>query len=191
MAAGTGTVYSYVVHRHPPVPGKQLPLVIALVELTEGPRLMAELTGIDPGDVRIGMPVRATFLRVDDGLVLPAWRPTSPARCLSWRLPVTPTVVVSTAIATRDFYPVHHDRDFAVRSGSRDIFLNILTSTGLVARYVTDWAGPEAAVRWRLDPPRRSVLRRRHAGLHRSGSQRGGRRAGHRGNGQLQYSART
>lgn len=147
VAAGTGTVYSYVVHRHPPVPGKQLPLVIALVELTEGPRLMADLTGIDPGDVRIGMPVRATFLRVDNGLVLPAWRPDQPGALPEWRLPVTATVVVSTAIATRDFYPVHHDRDFAVRSGSRDIFLNILTSTGFVARYVTDWAGPEAAVR--------------------------------------------
>jgi acyl dehydratase len=54
---------------------------------------------------------------------------------------------VSTAVATRDFYPVHHDRDFAVRTGSKDIFLNILTTTGLVQRYVTDWAGPEAIVR--------------------------------------------
>jgi uncharacterized OB-fold protein len=147
VAAGTGTVYSYVVHRHPPVPGKQLPIVIALVELTEGPRLMAELTGIEPEQVRIGMPVRATFLRVDGDLVLPAWRPDEPGTLPEWRLPVTPTVVVSTAIATRDFYPVHHDRDFAERSGSKDIFLNILTTTGLVERYVTDWAGPQAAVR--------------------------------------------
>jgi len=54
---------------------------------------------------------------------------------------------VSTAIATRDFYPVHHDRDLAVQRGSEDIFLNILTTTGLVQRYVTDWAGPEAIVR--------------------------------------------
>ncbi|HEY2312979.1 MAG TPA: acyl dehydratase, partial [Streptosporangiaceae bacterium] len=45
------------------------------------------------------------------------------------------------------FYPVHHDHDMAVRSGSKDIFLNILTTTGLVQRYVTDWAGPEAIVR--------------------------------------------
>jgi hypothetical protein len=55
--------------------------------------------------------------------------------------------VVATAIATRDFYPVHHDHDMAVRSGSKDIFLNILTTTGLVQRYVTDWAGPDAVVR--------------------------------------------
>lgn len=60
---------------------------------------------------------------------------------------VTPTFVVSTALATRDFQDVHHDRDAAVARGSRDIFLNILTDTGLVQRLVTDWAGPEALVR--------------------------------------------
>jgi hypothetical protein len=65
----------------------------------------------------------------------------------TWVLPVTPTLVVSTAVATRDFQDVHHDRDLAVERGSRDIFLNILTSTGLVQRYVTDWAGPRALVR--------------------------------------------
>ena len=150
VAAGTGSVYSYVVHRHPPVPGKQLPMVIALVELTEGVRLMGELTGTDPDDVHIGMPVRASFIRVDDELVLPGWR--ADERAVPGALPelvldVTPTLVVATAIATRDFYPVHHDRDFAVRGGSKDIFLNILTTTGLVQRYVTDWAGPEAMVR--------------------------------------------
>ena len=150
VAAGTGTVYSYVVHRHPPVPGKRLPIVVALVELTEGVRMMAELTGTDPDNVHIGMPVRASFIQVDDELVLPAWRPDE--RALPGALPelvidVTPTLVVATAIATRDFYPVHHDRDFAVRGGSKDIFLNILTTTGLVQRYVTDWAGPEAIVR--------------------------------------------
>jgi hypothetical protein len=59
----------------------------------------------------------------------------------------TPTFVVSTALATRDFQDVHHDRDAAVQRGSKDIFLNILTDTGLVQRFVTDWAGPEAFVR--------------------------------------------
>jgi hypothetical protein len=63
-----------------------------------------------------------------------------------WRLEVTPTLIVSAAIATRDFQDVHHDRDSAVRRGGKDIFLNILTTTGLVQRYVTDWAGPEAVV---------------------------------------------
>jgi hypothetical protein len=65
----------------------------------------------------------------------------------TWVLPVTPTMIVSTAIATRDFQDVHHDRDLAVERGSKDIFVNILTSTGLVQRYVTDWAGPRALVR--------------------------------------------
>jgi hypothetical protein len=63
------------------------------------------------------------------------------------RLDITPTFVVSTALATRDFQDVHHDRDSAVGRGSKDIFLNILTDTGLVQRYVTDWAGPAAHVR--------------------------------------------
>ncbi len=150
VAAGTGTVYSYVVHRHPPVPGKQLPIIVALVELAEGVRVMAELTGIDPGKVDIGLPVRTSFIRVDDDLVLPGWRPderAAPGALPELAIDVTPTVVVSTAIATRDFYPVHHDRDLAAQRGSEDIFLNILTTTGLVQRYVTDWAGPEALVR--------------------------------------------
>ena len=60
---------------------------------------------------------------------------------------VTPTFVVASAIATRDFQDVHHDRDKAVARGSQDIFINILTTTGLVQRYVTDWAGPDALVR--------------------------------------------
>jgi acyl dehydratase len=62
-------------------------------------------------------------------------------------LDVTPTLVISAAIATRDFQDVHHDRDQARARGSQDIFLNILTTTGLVQRYVTDWAGPQALVR--------------------------------------------
>ncbi|MCF8588513.1 MaoC family dehydratase [Gordonia sp. HY285] len=58
----------------------------------------------------------------------------------------TPTFVVSTAIATRDFQDVHHDRDLAHQKGSKDIFVNILTDTGLVERFVTDWAGPTARI---------------------------------------------
>jgi uncharacterized protein len=150
VAAGTGTVYSYVVHHHPPVPGKRLPMVIALVELTEGVRVMAELVGIEPERVEVGMPVRTAFLRIDDDLVLPGWRPDergAPGALPELAIDVTPTVVVATAIATRDFYPVHHDHSMAVRGGGKDIFLNILTTTGLVQRYVTDWAGPDAVVR--------------------------------------------
>lgn len=59
----------------------------------------------------------------------------------------TTTFVVSAAIATRDYEDLHHDRDAAVARGSRDIIVNILTDTGLVQRFVTDWAGPDALVR--------------------------------------------
>ncbi len=59
----------------------------------------------------------------------------------------TPTFVVSTALATRDFQDVHHDRDLAQQRGSKDIFVNILTDTGLVQRFVTDWAGPRAVIK--------------------------------------------
>jgi hypothetical protein len=65
----------------------------------------------------------------------------------AWELPLTPTLIVSTAIATRDFQDVHHDRDLAQAAGSKDIFMNILTSTGLVERFVTDWAGPQTDVK--------------------------------------------
>ncbi|MCX6504559.1 MAG: MaoC/PaaZ C-terminal domain-containing protein [Actinobacteria bacterium] len=62
-------------------------------------------------------------------------------------LEVTPTVVVAGAIASRDFMPVHHDRNYAIEQGAPNIFMNILTTNGYVSRYITDWAGPEAMVR--------------------------------------------
>lgn len=68
-------------------------------------------------------------------------------RIPEWSVPITPTLIISTAIATRDFQDVHHDRDLAQSHGSKDIFMNILTSTGLVERYVTDWAGDGTDVR--------------------------------------------
>ena len=64
-----------------------------------------------------------------------------------WSLPLTPTTIVSTAIATRDWQDVHHDRDVAQAAGSKDIFMNILTTNGLVERYVVDWAGPDTELR--------------------------------------------
>jgi acyl dehydratase len=59
-------------------------------------------------------------------------------------LAITPTLIVAGAIASRDYQEVHHDRDLAVKRGSRDIFMNILTTNGIVGRFVTDWAGPDA-----------------------------------------------
>ena len=144
VAAGTGEVFSYVVHHHPPVPGKRLPMVVALVRLPEGVRMLGEMPGVRPDQVRIGMPVRVTFVPAGD-MTLPAWRPAEgalPDRVID----VTPTFVIASALATRDFQDVHHDRDLAVQRGARDIFINILTTTGLVQRYVSAWA-PDAAIR--------------------------------------------
>jgi uncharacterized protein len=184
VAAGRGTVFSYVVHHHPKVPGKQLPFVVALVELDEGVRMLGELIDVDPAAVSIGMPVEIALTRIDDELTLPFWSPVSrgrppgderlreeqrqpraagalgsqdpPERSERWRpdpmlpaldIQVSPTFVVSTALATRDFQDVHHDRDKALARGSKDIFVNILTDTGLVQRYVSDWAGPGARIK--------------------------------------------
>ncbi len=74
VAEGVGEVYSFVVHHHPPMPGKRLPFVVALVELAEGVRLLAELIDVDPAEVRVGLPVRVDFQRVDSDLTLPVWR---------------------------------------------------------------------------------------------------------------------
>ena len=208
VAAGTGEVYSYVVHHHPPVPGKQLPIVVALVQLPEGVRMVGELLGVRPDQVRVGLPVEVAFVRVDAELTLPAWREAGPrpsangsadraaghqpaghhpaghqpagqrptehepaeqqsadqrpsdahppaagsgtttdAMLPELVIDVSTTFVVASAIATRDFQDVHHDRDRAVAGGSKDIFLNILTTTGLVERFVSGWAGPEAVFR--------------------------------------------
>ena len=61
-------------------------------------------------------------------------------------VPLTRTLIVSTALASRDYQDVHHDGQLAVERGSKDIFMNILSTNGLVGRYVTDWAGPGAVL---------------------------------------------
>jgi acyl dehydratase len=84
-------------------------------------------------------PVRNKTLRLEDvkvGDTLP-----------ELSVPLTRTVIVSTAIATRDYQDVHHDPTLAVERGSKDIFMNILSTNGFVGRYVTDWAGPAAVIR--------------------------------------------
>jgi hypothetical protein len=71
-------------------------------------------------------------------------------------IPLTRTLIVSTAIASRDYQDVHHDSVLAVQRGSKDIFMNILSTNGLVGRYVTDWSGPAAVltdVKIRLGAP--------------------------------------
>jgi acyl dehydratase len=60
---------------------------------------------------------------------------------------VTATVIVAGAIATRDFMPVHHDRDYANQQGAPDVFMNIMSTNGHCSRFLTDWAGPDAMVK--------------------------------------------
>jgi uncharacterized protein len=74
VASGRGTVFSYVVHRHPPVPGRELPILLAVVDLEEGVRMVGELVDTEPEKVEIGMPVVVDFRRIDDDLTLPVWR---------------------------------------------------------------------------------------------------------------------
>jgi uncharacterized OB-fold protein/acyl dehydratase len=73
VASGTGTVFSFVVHHAPKVPGRTLPFVIALVELEEGVRMLGELRNVDPASVEIGMPVRAMYIDFPANDVGPAW----------------------------------------------------------------------------------------------------------------------
>ncbi len=61
-------------------------------------------------------------------------------------LAITRTLIVAGAIASRDYQDVHHDPELARARGSEDIFMNILTTNGLVGRYLTDWAGPGAVL---------------------------------------------
>ncbi|MET8705505.1 hotdog family protein [Streptomyces californicus] len=62
-------------------------------------------------------------------------------------IPVTRTLIVAGAIASRDYQDVHHDAASAREKGSPDIFMNILTTNGLVGRYITDHFGPTAVLR--------------------------------------------
>lgn len=62
-------------------------------------------------------------------------------------IPLTHTIVTCTAIASMDFMPVHHDKDYALAQFAPDIFLNILSSNGFVSKFLTDWAGPNAWVK--------------------------------------------
>jgi 3-oxo-4,17-pregnadiene-20-carboxyl-CoA hydratase beta subunit len=62
-------------------------------------------------------------------------------------VPLTRTLIVATAIASRDYQDVHHDPTLAVERGSPDIFMNILSTNWFVGRFITDWAGPDATIK--------------------------------------------
>jgi acyl dehydratase len=90
-----------------------------------------------------GRPRRSSEIAVGDELPL-------------FELPVTTTVIVAGAIASRDFMPAHHDPAFARAQGAPDVFMNILTTNGYVARFVTDWSGHQAmlkSIKIRLGAP--------------------------------------
>jgi len=80
-------------------------------------------------------PTTLTFDDVSVGDALPALE-----------IPLTRTLIISTAIASRDYQDVHHDPVLANQRGSKDIFMNILSTNGIVGRYVTDWSGPGAVL---------------------------------------------
>lgn len=73
VSTGTGTVFSFVVHHAPKVPGRTLPFVIALVELDEGVRMLGELRNVEPEQVEIGMPVRTVYIDFPAGASGPEW----------------------------------------------------------------------------------------------------------------------
>ena len=74
-SSGRGTLYSFVVVHYPQVPAFEYPLPIGLVELEEGTRVVANLQGVEPADVKVGMPVRAEFVDCDEELSLPVFVP--------------------------------------------------------------------------------------------------------------------
>ncbi len=74
-AKGGGTVYSYTVLHHPKFPGYDYPLVCAVIELDEGTRIVSNVVGCDPADVKIGMRVRLSMDKIDDAMTLPMFRP--------------------------------------------------------------------------------------------------------------------
>ncbi len=63
------------------------------------------------------------------------------------KIDITTGLIVSTALATRDYEPVHHDKAVAQSTGLPDVFMNILTSQSFMTRFATDWSGPEAVVK--------------------------------------------
>ncbi len=162
VSSGRGRIYSHVEPVHPHFASFEPPYVVGLVELEEGTRLITNIVDLEPDQVEIGMPVELVVERRNSGRNLPFFRPVRPERRISTRrldevqvgdvlgpcpVPITATLIVASAIASRDYQDVHHDRELAVLRGSPDIFMNILSTSGLCARYVTDWAGPEALIR--------------------------------------------
>ncbi|MEV5509080.1 OB-fold domain-containing protein [Streptomyces orinoci] len=147
-SAGTGTVHSYVVMHHPPFPAFDPPYAVGLIELAEGVRMISNVVGVEPGRITVGMPVRLEFLSAGEGQLLPVFRAVEPGRRMlpPMTVPITRTLIVAGALASRDFQDVHHDPEAARAKGAPDIFMNILTTNGLVGRYIGENFGPRAVI---------------------------------------------
>ncbi len=138
LHGGMGADISYPIHRYF-LWGKQIELLLG------GPSAQLARLGADIAEQAFGArrdgavndaglgPSGPTFAEVAVGDELP-----------TLTLPITRTLIVSGAIASRDYQDVHHDSVLARERGSKDIFMNILTTNGLVGRYVTDWSGPRS-----------------------------------------------
>jgi uncharacterized OB-fold protein len=74
VSEGRGTIYSYAVHHHPPIPGRELPILLVLVQLDDGVRMVGELLDATADLLEIGAAVEISMSRVDDDLTIPAWR---------------------------------------------------------------------------------------------------------------------
>ena len=106
-------------------PGSSAPVTAGADAATQsqGQGWQPDFADIDPGELRIG-----------DSLP-------------ELRVPITHRLIVGGAIATQDFIPVHHNLPAAQAAGMPDIFMNILTTSGLSARYLSDWAGASSRLR--------------------------------------------
>lgn len=167
--SGGGELYSFTVIHSPTIQPFEPPYVVALVALDEGPRVVAGLIGIEPGDVKIGTRLQAEIVQFDEELALPMFRPAtsrdsqvsgaareyktlSPqeirlgTRLPELTIPITHTFITAGALATRDFQPVHHDTAYAVARGLSNVITNIWTTHGVISRFLTDWSGPEAMI---------------------------------------------
>lgn len=167
--AGTlGTVRSVLQPGYAVDPPRERPYVIAEADLDDGSRQVCDVLHVEPAAVRPGMRVEVIHVENQAGDLVTAFQPARPPRreqtlrladvrvgetLAPWAVPVTQASIAALATATFDFNDVHLDRDAAVRRGARDVYMNILGSTGLVNCFLTDWAGPEAlltAVKLRL-----------------------------------------
>lgn len=163
----SGTLATRAEHRYlrPLVPGDLLSCVSRFVSVSDrrhtslgdGYFLSYESTYTDEHDAPVGTLSTTLVHFRPHAQITPLAQPLSPrpmerdapappyeirrgARFDRHRIPLSPTLIVAGAVATRDFYPVHHDRDFARAHGSPDILLNIPTTSGLVARIISEWA---------------------------------------------------